>query len=79
MHRFYLPDAPASDNFECALGAEESQHAGRVLRLRAGDEVEAYMTFDMAYDDDVVGVVPKESAVVWIYTVNKVSKSRAAR
>ena len=42
---------------------------------REGDEVEVYMTFDMAYDDDVVGVVPKESAVVWIYTVNKVNKS----
>ena len=42
MHRFYLPDAPDSDNFECALGAEESQHAGRVLRLRAGDEVECF-------------------------------------
>ena len=40
MHRFYLPDAPAGDGFECALSAEESQHAGRVLRLRAGDRVE---------------------------------------
>lgn len=42
MHRFYLPDAPDGDAFECALSAEESQHAGRVLRLRAGDEVEAF-------------------------------------
>ena len=42
MHRFYLPDAPGGDNFECALSAEESQHAGRVLRLRAGDEVECF-------------------------------------
>ncbi len=45
---------------------------------REGDEAEVYMTFDMAYGDDVVGVVPKESAIVWMYTVNKVNKSRTA-
>ena len=33
MHRFYLPDAPDDERFECTLSAEESQHAGRVLRL----------------------------------------------
>lgn len=42
MHRFYLPDAPDDERFECTLSAEESQHAGRVLRLRAGDEVECF-------------------------------------
>lgn len=42
MHRFYLPDAPGSNTFECALGADESQHAGRVLRLHSGDEVECF-------------------------------------
>jgi len=45
---------------------------------REGDEVEAYMTFDAAYGDDVVGIVPKESAVVWIYTVDKVNKARSS-
>lgn len=42
MHRFYLPDAPGGTGFECALSADESQHALRVLRLRAGDEVECF-------------------------------------
>lgn len=43
MHRFYLPDAPALDaGFELALGEEEARHAGRVLRLKAGDEVECF-------------------------------------
>ncbi len=43
MHRFYLPDAPAGEAcFECALSADEAQHAGRVLRLRTGDEVECF-------------------------------------
>lgn len=42
MHRFYLPDAPAGDGFECKLSAEEGQHAGTVLRLKAGDIVECF-------------------------------------
>ena len=45
---------------------------------REGDEVEAYMTFDAAYGDDVVGIVPKESAVLWVYSVDKVNKGRAS-
>lgn len=75
------PEYWSSEPLRVKLGATDIIK-GVALSLegcRQGDEVEAYMTFDMAYDDDVVGVVPKESAVVWIYTVNKVSKSRAAR
>lgn len=45
---------------------------------REGDEVEAYMTLDAAYGDDVVGVVPKESAVVWTYRVDRVRKNVSA-
>lgn len=43
MHRFYLPDAPTGEaGFECALSTEEAQHAGKVLRLKTGDEVECF-------------------------------------
>ncbi len=42
---------------------------------REGDEVEAYMTFEAAYGDAVMGVVPKESAVVWTYRVDRVRKA----
>lgn len=45
-----------------------------LLGCREGDSVEAYMTFEAAYGNDQVGVVPVESSVLWIYTVNKVVK-----
>lgn len=45
---------------------------------REGDRVEAYMTLEAAYGDDVIGVVPKESSVVWIYTIDSVTKSAAS-
>jgi hypothetical protein len=30
------------------------------------------MTLDAAYDNKVVGVVPKQSAVAWFYTIESV-------
>lgn len=45
-----------------------------LLGCREGDAVEAYMTFEAAYGSDQVGVVPVESSVLWVYTVNKVVK-----
>ena len=43
-----------------------------LIGCRLGDRVEAYMTLDAAYADDVVGVVPKGSAVAWYYTIESV-------
>lgn len=43
-----------------------------LIGCREGDVVEAYMTLDAAYEDDVVGVVPKESSVAWFYTIESV-------
>lgn len=43
-----------------------------LIGCREGDSVEVYMTLDAAYGDDVVGVVPQESSVVWYYTIDKV-------
>ena len=43
-----------------------------LIGCREGDSVEVYMTLDAAYGDDVVGVVPLESSVVWYYTIDKV-------
>ena len=39
---------------------------------REGDVVEVYMTYEEAYDKNVVGVLPKESPVAWIYTIDKI-------
>ena len=43
-----------------------------LLGCREQDEVEAYMTYNMAYGDDNFSVIPKESAVVYFFTVNSV-------
>ena len=44
-----------------------------LIGCREGDVVEAYMTLDAAYDDKVVGVVPKNSSVAWFYTIDRVN------
>lgn len=44
-----------------------------LIGCREGDVVEAYMTLDAAYEDNVVGVVPKESPVAWFYTIESVN------
>lgn len=46
-----------------------------LLECREGDSVEAYMTFEAAYGSDQVGIVPVESSVLWVYTINKVVKN----
>ncbi len=43
-----------------------------LIGCREGDKVEAYMTLDAAYEDNVVGVVPKESSVAWYYTIETI-------
>lgn len=43
-----------------------------LLGCHVGDSVEAYMTVDAAYGDNVVGVVPKESSVAWFYTIDAI-------
>ena len=44
-----------------------------LIGCREGDVVEAYMTLDAAYDNKVVGVVPKGSSVAWFYTIDSVN------
>ena len=45
-----------------------------LLECREGDRVEVYMTHEAAYGKDPVGLLPKESAVLWIYSIDKVTK-----
>ena len=45
-----------------------------LLECREGDRVEAYMTHEAAYGKDPVGLLPKESAVLWVYSIDKVTK-----
>lgn len=41
---------------------------------RDGDEVEVYMTYAGAYGSGIVGLVPKESPVAWLFTIAGVDK-----
>lgn len=45
-----------------------------LLGCREGDVVEAYMTQRAAYDDKDVGIVVKDSPVMWSYTIQSVTK-----
>lgn len=48
---------------------------GRALvGCREGDRVEVYMTYAAAYGSGIVGLVPKESPVAWLFTVESVKK-----
>lgn len=43
-----------------------------LLGCREGDEVEAYMTYNMAYGDKNFSTIPLESPVAWFFTVEAV-------
>lgn len=43
-----------------------------LVGCRQGDRVEVYMTYNMAYGDEYFGVVPKQSPLAVMFTVEKV-------
>ena len=45
-----------------------------LIGCREGDSVEVYMTYEEAYKNKVVGIVPHHSAVAWYYTIDSVVK-----
>jgi FKBP-type peptidyl-prolyl cis-trans isomerase len=45
-----------------------------LVGCREGDTVEIYLTYEAAYGDQIIGVVPKQSALAWYLTVEKVTK-----
>ena len=45
-----------------------------LIGCHEGDVVEAYVTLDAAYGDDVVGVVGEQSAVAWFYVIDSIQK-----
>ena len=48
--------------------------AESLIGCREGDSVEVYMTYEEAYKNKVVGIVPHRSAVAWYYTIDSVVK-----
>lgn len=45
-----------------------------LVGCREHDEVEAYMTYNMAYGEDPLGIIPKQSPVAVFFTVDGVVK-----
>lgn len=43
-----------------------------LLGCREGDEVEAYMTYNMAYGDGNFSTIPREGPIAWFFTVDAV-------
>lgn len=43
-----------------------------LVGCRQGDQVEAYMTYNMAYGDENFSIIPRESPVAIFFTVNSV-------
>ncbi len=43
-----------------------------LIGCHQGDQVEAYMTYNMAYDQENFGTIPRESPVALFFTVNQV-------
>lgn len=43
-----------------------------LLGCREGDEVEAYMTYNMAYGDENFSIIPRETPIAVFFTVNTV-------
>jgi FKBP-type peptidyl-prolyl cis-trans isomerase len=43
-----------------------------LLGCRQGDEVEAYMTYNMAYGDTNFSTIARESPLAWFFTVDAV-------
>ena len=48
LWRLYQPDLPDTPGAEVEVGPEESRHARKVLRLRAGEAVAVFDNFDPA-------------------------------
>ena len=49
--------------------------SGTIRTGRERDTVELYMTYTMAYGDEMIGVVPYRSPVAWFVSIDKVEKT----
>ncbi|MEG1622658.1 MAG: FKBP-type peptidyl-prolyl cis-trans isomerase [Alistipes sp.] len=67
---------PFGQPFEITLGQTDIIKGLEVSLegCREGDHVELYMTYKMAYGKDFMYNLPKESPVVWLFTIDKVEK-----
>lgn len=75
-NQYFDPQYWTTDPYVIRLDSDDGMPGLRraLVGCREGDTVEIYMTYETAYGKDIVGVVPKQSPVVWLLTVEKVTK-----
>ena len=75
-NKYFDPQYWSTEPYVIRLDSEDGMPGLRraLVGCREGDVVEIYMTYQAAYDDEIIGVVPKESPIAWLLTVDKVVK-----
>ncbi|MBO5813728.1 MAG: FKBP-type peptidyl-prolyl cis-trans isomerase [Alistipes sp.] len=75
-NKYFDPQYWSTDPYVIRLDSEDGMPGLRraLVGCREGDTVEIYLTYEAAYGDQIIGVVPKQSALAWYLTVEKVTK-----
>ena len=75
-NKYFDPQYWSTEPYVIRLDSEDGMPGlcRALVGCREGDVVEIYMTYQAAYDDEIIGVVPKESPIAWLLTVDKVVK-----
>ena len=75
-NKYFDPQYWSTEPYVIRLDSEDGMPGLRraLVGCREGDVVEIYMTYQAAYDDEIIGLVPKQSPLAWLLTVDKVVK-----
>ena len=75
-NKYFDPQYWSTDPFVIRLDSEDGMPGLRraLVGCREGDSVEIYLSYEVAYGDQIIGVVPKNSPVAWLLTIDKVTK-----
>lgn len=75
-NKYFDPQYWSTEPYVIRLDGDDGMPGLRraLVGCREGDVVEIYMTYEAAYGKDIVGIVPKQSPVAWLLTVDKVTK-----
>ena len=75
-NNYFDPQYWSTDPYVIRLDSEDGMPGLRraLVGCREGDTVEIYMTYQTAYNKQIIGTVPKFSPVVWLLKVDRVTK-----
>lgn len=75
-NKYFDPQYWTTEPYVIRLDSDDGMPGLRraLVGCREGDTVEVYLTYEAAYGDDIIGIVPKQSPVAWLLTVDKVTK-----